>query len=51
MQVAAIDEYLSKHFNTIVKPAINKKSLEDGKKIDRKTAIESVRDRLKSQYF
>ena len=46
-----IDEYLSKHFNTIVKPAINKKSLEDGKKIDRKTAIESVRDRLKSQYF
>ena len=51
MQLAAIDEYLSKHFNTVVKPAINKKSLEDGKKVDRKTAIESVRERIRVQYF
>tara|TARA_R100000908_G_scaffold65169_1_gene52442 strand:- start:3442 stop:4260 length:819 start_codon:yes stop_codon:yes gene_type:complete len=46
-----IDEYLSRNFNSVVKPAINKKSLTDGSKIDRDEAIQKVRDRIRIQYF
>ena len=46
-----IDDYLSKNFNSIVKPVINKKNLTDGTKIDRSEAIQSVRDRIRQQYF
>jgi len=46
-----IDEYLSKNFNSVVKPAINKKSLSDGSKIDRDEAIKQVRARIRQQYF
>jgi|TARA_R110000851_G_scaffold38678_1_gene99099 hypothetical protein len=46
-----IDDYLSKNFNSIVKPEINKKNLTDGTKIDRSEAIERVRSRIKQQYF
>jgi len=46
-----IDEYLSKNFNSVVKPAINKKSLSDGSTIDRATAIQQVRARIRTQYF
>lgn len=46
-----IDEYLSKNFNSVVKPAINKKSLSDGSKIDRDEAIRQVRARIRQQYF
>ena len=45
------DEYLSKNFNSVVKPAINKKSLSDGATIDRATAIQQVRERIRQQYF
>ena len=48
---SAVDEYLSKNFNRVVKPAINKKNLTDGTKIDRNQAIQSVRERIKKQYF
>ena len=48
---SAIDDYLSKNFNSVVKPAINKKNLSSGEKIDRDTAIQQVRDRLRKQYF
>ena len=48
---SAIDDYLSKNFNSVVKPAINKKNLTDGTKIDRNQAIQQVRDRIKKQYF
>ena len=46
-----IDNYLSKNFNQVVKPEINKKNLSDGTKIDRNEAIERVRSRIKQQYF
>ena len=46
-----IDDYLSKNFNAVVKPAINKKNLTDGAKIDRDVAIREVRDRIRQQYF
>ena len=46
-----IDDYLSKNFNSVVKPAINKKNLTDGAKIDRDVAIREVRDRIRQQYF
>lgn len=48
---SAVDEYLSKNFNRVVKPAINKKNLTDGTKIDRNQAIQQVRERIKKQYF
>jgi hypothetical protein len=46
-----IDDYLSKNFNSIVKPEINKKNLTDGTKIDRNDAIQRVRSRIEQQYF
>ena len=46
-----IDEYLSRNFNSVVKPAINKKSLSDGQTIDRNEAIQKVRARIRQQYF
>ena len=46
-----IDEYLSKNYNSLVKPAINKKNLADGTKIDKEEAIQEVRARIKKQYF
>ena len=51
MRDNAIDEYLSKNYNSIVKPAINKKNLSDGVKIDKEVAIKEVRARMKQQYF
>ena len=48
---SAVDDYLSKNFNSVVKPAINKKNLSSGEKIDRQQAIQQVRDRIKRQYF
>ena len=51
MRDNAIDEYLSKNYNAIVKPAINKMNLTDGRKIDKDEAIQSVRSRLMKQYF
>jgi|TARA_R110001592_G_scaffold20489_16_gene83120 hypothetical protein len=48
---SAIDDYLSKNFNSVVKPAINKKNLSSGEKIDRDEAIQQVRDRIRKQYF
>ena len=51
MRDNAIDEYLSKNYNSIVKPAINKMNLSDGIKIDKEEAIQGVRARIKKQYF
>ena len=51
MRENAIDDYLSKNYNSIVKPAINKKNLTDGGKINKEEAIKEVRERLKKQYF
>ena len=48
---SAIDDYLSKNFNSVVKPAINKKNLSSGQSIDRDEAIQQVRSRIKRQYF
>jgi len=46
-----IDEYWSRSFNSVVKPAISKKSLSDGQTIDRNEAIQKVRARIRQQYF
>ena len=51
MRDNAIDDYLSKNYNSIVKPAVNKMNLKDGKKIDKNDAIQEVRAKLKKQYF
>ena len=51
MRDNAIDDYLSKNYNSIVKPAVNKMNLKDGRKIDKNDAIQEVRAKLKKQYF
>ena len=48
---SAVDDYLSRNFNSVVKPAINKKNLSSGESIDRTEAIQQVRNRIKRQYF
>tara|TARA_R110002074_G_scaffold45138_9_gene117208 strand:+ start:1875 stop:2687 length:813 start_codon:yes stop_codon:yes gene_type:complete len=47
----AIDDYLGKNYNSVVKPITNKTNLDDGKSITKSDAINQVRNRIKQQYF
>lgn len=47
----AIDDYLAKNYNQVVKPITNKTDLGNGKSITKEDAINQVRNRIKQQYF
>ena len=51
MRDAAIDDYLAKNYNSVVKPVLNKKDLGGGTKFDKTDSINQVRQRIITQYF